>query len=269
MKNVFIVNDDSVKSPGLSILVKNLEEYNLTIVTTEHIKSWTSKAITNKKQVLIKEDFVSNHKAYVINGYPADCVNIGLNHLTKSKQHLLVSGINIGDNATSSYVLSSGTVGAGLEGVICGVKGIIVSQKFSDEEYNEITNNFAHKSPGYYEKYFELSGKTARIIADYVLNNELPPEVKILNINIPPQETYQGRWFLTKPCHWSYGSLFIKTAKGFIKKTGGFAKEVKEKGTDMWALHHGYISITPYDLPMCPVINQKVESYFSKLPQIF
>ena len=269
MKNIFVVNDDSVKSPGLSVLIKNLEEYHLTIVTTEGFKSWTSKAITYNKDVSIREGLVSNHKTYIINGYPADCVNIGLNHLADNKQSLVVSGINIGENATTSWTLSSATVAATLEGVICGTKGIAISQQLSDEEYDEITSNLTNKPIGYYEKYFNLSGKVAKIVTKYVLENELPPEIKILNVNIPPQETYKGKWFLTKPYQWNYGSLFTKTPKGFIKKGGYFTEgKVKQQGTDMWALHNGYISITPYDLPLQPVINKKVENYFSRLPQI-
>jgi 5'-nucleotidase len=271
MKNIFVVNDDSARSPGLSVLVKSLEkEYYLTVVTTKHFKSWTAKAITYNKEVLVEESSVSKSKAYVIDGYPADCVNIGLNHLVKEKQDLVFSGINIGENATDSWTLSSATVAATLEGVICGTKGIAISQQLSDEEYDEITTNLTNKPAGYYEKYFCLSGRVAKTVTKYVLENELPPEIKILNINIPPQEIYQGKWYLTKPYRWSYDSLFTKTAKGFIKTGGGFTEgKVKEEGTDMWALHNGYISITPYDLPLCPVINQKVTEYFAKLQLIF
>lgn len=270
MKNIFIVNDDSVKSPGLSVLIKSLEKYHLTIVTTNHFKSWTSKAITYNKEILIKEGKISNHKAYIIDGYPADCANIGLNHLVKEKQNLVVSGINIGENATVSWTLSSATVAATLEGVICGTKGIAISQQFSDEKYDEITTNLTNKPVGYYENYFDLSGKVAKAVTKYVLENELTSEIKILNVNVPPQEKYKGKWCLTKPYQWNYGSLFTKTPKGFIKTGGRFTEDkVKEQGTDMWALHNGYISITPYDLPMQPIINQKIESYFSKLPPIF
>lgn len=272
MKNVFIVNDDSVKSPGLSVLVKSLEEeYRLTVVTTKHFKSWTAKAITYNKEVTFEEGLVSQSKAYIIDGYPADCVNIGLNHLVKDKQDLVVSGINIGENTTDSWTLSSATVAAALEGVICGTKGIAISQQLpSDEIYEKITTNLINKHVSRYEKYFRLSGKFAKVVTEYILGNQLPPEIKILNINIPPEEIYQGKWLITKPYHWNYGSLFTRTSKGFIKTGGGFTEDkVNEQGTDMWAIQNGYISITPYDLPMRPVINQKVDNYFSKLPQIF
>lgn len=268
MKNVFIVNDDSVKSPGLSVLVKNLEkEYNLTVVTTKHFKSWTAKAITYNKEVSIEEGLVSQSKAYILDGFPADCVNIGLNHLAKDKQNLVVSGINIGENTTDAYALSSATLAATFEGVIGGTKGIAISQLLSsDKIYDEITTNLINNPVSQYEKYFRLSGHVAKVVTKYVLENDLPAEIKILNINIPPEETYKGKWLITKPYHWSYGSLFSKTAKGFIKTAGRFTEGlVKEPGTDMWAIQNGYISITPYDLPMQPVINKKIDNYFSQL----
>ena len=272
MKNVFIVNDDSVKSPGLSVLVKSLEkEHNLTVVTTKHVKSWTAKAITYNKVVALKEGRVSKSKTYILDGYPADCVNIGLNYLVKNKQDLVVSGINIGENTTDAWTLSSATLAATFEGAICETKGIAISQQLSsDEVYNEITANLVNKNVGRYEKYFRLSGKFANIITKYVLKNKLPPEIKILNINVPFEEIFKNKWLITKPFHWNYGSLFSRKIKGFIKTGGGFTGgKVKEKGSDMWAIQNGYISITPYDLPMQPVINQKVDDYFSKLPQIF
>lgn len=269
MKSIFIVNDDSVKSPGLSVLVKNLEkEYDLTVVTTKHFKSWTAKAITYNKEVTFEEGFVSQSKTYIIDGYPADCVNIGLNHLVKNKQNLIVSGINIGLNTTDAWTLSSATLAATLEGAISDTKGIAISQQlFPDEIYNEILTNLINNNISQYEKYFRLSGKFAKVITKYILENQLPPEIKILNINIPPEKIYKNKWLITKPFHWNYGSLFTRTPKGFIKTGGNFTGgKVDEQGTDMWAVQNGYISITPYNLPMCPVINKKIDNYFSKLP---
>ncbi|PIY72062.1 5'/3'-nucleotidase SurE [Candidatus Roizmanbacteria bacterium CG_4_10_14_0_8_um_filter_33_9] len=267
MKNVFVVNDDSIQSPGLSVLIKSLKKHNLTIVSTEHIKSWTSKAITVNKYIKLKEKSIANHKAFVIDGFPADCVNIGLNHIIKEKQDLLVSGINIGENATDAWLLSSATVAATIEGAIYGVKGIAFSQQLSDETYDEITKNVRAKQPViYYEKFFQLSGKVSQVITNYFLVNKLPSEIKIVSVNIPREEKYNGKWVVTRPYHWNYGSLFSKTSKGFIKTGGNFTEnKVTQEGTDMWALHNGYISITFYDLPLIPIINKSIIDYLSGL----
>ncbi|KKP65386.1 MAG: 5'-nucleotidase SurE [Candidatus Roizmanbacteria bacterium GW2011_GWA2_35_19] len=267
MKNVFVVNDDSIRSPGLSVLIKNLEKYNLTVISTEHIRSWTSKAITVNKYVKLKKEFIDNHQAYVIDGFPADCVNIGLNHIVKEKPELLVSGINIGENATVGWLLSSATVAATIEGAICGVKGIAFSQQMSDEAYDKITNSVKNKQPvEKYEKFFNLSGKVSKIITDYVLERGFPAEAKIISVNFPPEGKFNGKWVVTRPYYWSYGSLFSKTPEGYLKTGGAFTENrVTEEGTDMWALHNGFISITFFDLPLIPINNKKVANYFSNL----
>ena len=267
MKNVFVVNDDSIRSHGLSVLIKNLEKYNLTIISTEKIKSWTSKAITINEYIKVKEDFVNNHKTFLINGFPADCVNIGLNHIVKEKQDLLVSGINIGENATVGWLLSSATVAATIEGAICGVKGIAFSQQMSDEVYDEITNAVKNKQPvEKYKNYFNLSGKVSKIITDYVLKRGFPKEAKIISVNFPPEGSFNDKWVVARPYNWSYGSLFSKTQEGYLKTGRNFTEDkVTEEGTDMWALHNGYISISFYDLPFIPIINKNVVDYFSSL----
>ncbi|MFA6081017.1 MAG: 5'/3'-nucleotidase SurE [Patescibacteria group bacterium] len=267
MKNIFIVNDDSIRSPGLSMLVKKLEKHNLTIISTENVRSWTAKAITLNKYLQLKESLIASHRAYVIDGFPADCVNIGLNHIVKEKQDLLVSGINIGENATVGWLLSSATVAATIEGAICGVNGIAFSQQLSDETYEEITKSVRDKKPiADYEKFFHLSGKVSQIITDYVLKNKFPKAAKIISVNIPPEERYNGKLMITQPYHWNYGSLFSRTSKGFIKTGGNFTeKKVTQEGTDMWALHNGYISITFYDLPLIPINNKNIANYFSGL----
>lgn len=200
MKNIFVVNDDSVRSPGLSVLVHNLEHHNLTVISTEQIKSWTSKAITLNKHIKVREESVVGHNVYVIDGFPADCVNIGLNHIVKEKQDLLVSGINIGENATVSWLLSSATVAAIIEGVICGVKGIAFSQQMTDEEYEEITGAVKDKRPvEKYERFFNLSGKVSKVVTDYVLEREFPSEAKIISVNFPPEGSFNGKWVVTRP----------------------------------------------------------------------
>lgn len=267
MKNIFVVNDDCIRSPGLSVLVKNLEKYNLTIISTEQIKSWTSKAISINKYVQIKEESIVNHKAYVIDGFPEDCVNIGLNHIVKEKPDLLVSGINIGENATVGWLLSSATVAATIEGAICGVKGIAFSQQLSDEDYDEITKCVKDRQPvKKYEKFFNLSGKVSKVITDYVLERGFPAEAKIISVNFPPEGNFNSKCAVTRPYYWSYGSLFSKTPEGYLKTGGNFTEnKVTEEGTDMWALHNGYISISFFDLPFIPIINKNAIGYFSDL----
>jgi len=64
---------------------------------------------------------------YAVDGTPADCAYLGINHLMKdNRPALLVSGINHGANLADD-VTYSGTVAAAREGYILGVTSISVS----------------------------------------------------------------------------------------------------------------------------------------------
>jgi 5'/3'-nucleotidase SurE len=66
-----------------------------------------------------------------VTGSPATCVNLALYQLA-SDCDLVLSGPNIGHNVGRSAVLSSGTVGAAIEGVIAGRRAMAVSFPFKD-----------------------------------------------------------------------------------------------------------------------------------------
>ena len=70
---------------------------------------------------------VDGHLWYMLTGTPATCASIGIHHLCKDKPDLVLSGPNYGRNTSSLAALSSGTLGAALEGVGAGVRGIAVS----------------------------------------------------------------------------------------------------------------------------------------------
>jgi 5'/3'-nucleotidase SurE len=73
MKNLFIVNDDGVKSPGLLALIKSLErDYQLTIVSTPEQKSWTAKSISYKKDLPFYYTKIEKHRVLIVDGLPAE-----------------------------------------------------------------------------------------------------------------------------------------------------------------------------------------------------
>lgn len=70
----------------------------------------------------------------LLDGTPASCANVGIHHLTgnKGSVDLVLSGPNFGRNSTALYSMSSGTIGAAMEGAACGVKSIAVSFAYED-----------------------------------------------------------------------------------------------------------------------------------------
>lgn len=76
----------------------------------------------------------------LIDGTPASCTQIGLTHLFKDKGpiDLVVSGPNYGRNTTAVFALSSGTMGAALEGAACRKKSIALSFAFFTRNHDPV-----------------------------------------------------------------------------------------------------------------------------------
>ncbi|KAH6608561.1 hypothetical protein Trco_001907, partial [Trichoderma cornu-damae] len=76
----------------------------------------------------------------LIDGTPASCVQIGLNHFFQDKGpvDLVVSGPNYGRNSTAIFALSSGTLGAALEAAACKYKAIALSFAFFSRNHDPV-----------------------------------------------------------------------------------------------------------------------------------
>lgn len=74
----------------------------------------------------------------LIDGTPASCTQIGLNHYFQEKGpvDLVVSGPNYGRNSTAIFSLSSGTVGGAMEGAVCGRRSIALSYAFNNRNHD-------------------------------------------------------------------------------------------------------------------------------------
>ena len=76
----------------------------------------------------------------LIDSTPASCVQIGLYHYFKERGpvDVIVSGPNYGRNTTALFALSSGTIGAALEGACCGTRSIALSYAFSSRNHDPV-----------------------------------------------------------------------------------------------------------------------------------
>ncbi|KAL2827020.1 survival protein sure-like phosphatase/nucleotidase [Aspergillus cavernicola] len=76
----------------------------------------------------------------LINSTPASCVQVGLYHYFQDRGpvDLVVSGPNYGRNTTALFALSSGTIGAAMEGAACGRRSIALSYAFSSRNHDPV-----------------------------------------------------------------------------------------------------------------------------------
>ena len=126
---VLLTNDDGPESPFFHKFATGLREslrWNTFVCIPDSNWSYVSKSVSKTKNFEVNH--VSEEEVHVPIS-PASCVNLGLYELCQDCD-LVLSGPNIGHNLGRSAVLSSGTVGAAIEGCLHGRKAIAVSFPF-------------------------------------------------------------------------------------------------------------------------------------------
>ena len=116
---ILVSNDDGIDAPGLQALREAAEQFGeVTVVAPEAGLSGCSHQVTTDQPLRIS---LRELGRFSINGMPADCVRVGLQHLQPDTAWVL-SGINAGGNLGAD-VHYSGTVAAVREAVLHGWPG--------------------------------------------------------------------------------------------------------------------------------------------------
>jgi len=142
---------------------------------------------------------------------------------------LLVSGVNEGANLGNDCLIS-GTVGAAVQGYFRGIPSMAVS----------VT--------ALHDVHFEPAAKLARLLAVKLDSGALPRPL-LLNVNLPnlPLEKLEGV-AMTRLGRRSYVDIIQEGYDGkrrwyWIRR--GKPEWAAEEGSDIWAIRHNRISITP------------------------
>jgi 5'-nucleotidase len=228
MSVVVLTNDDGVHAPGLAALEKALAELGeVYVIAPEREQSACGHALTLHRPL---RPLQLGQRRYSVNGTPSDCVNLAVLGFLPEPPVLVVSGINHGANLGDD-VTYSGTVSAAMEGTILGVPSIAVSLVDGGD--------------------FEVAGRVARLIAMRVLVGGLPGNT-LLNVNVPPQSPRGLR--MTRLGHRVYKEKIVEQAdprgRSHYWIGGGEARWDDLEGTDMGAVHDGYVSLTPLHLDL-------------------
>ncbi|MFO0930598.1 MAG: 5'/3'-nucleotidase SurE [Gemmataceae bacterium] len=130
---LLLTNDDGIAAPGLEALrqaVRRLGE--ATVLAPVAPCSSCSHQITTHRPVKV---FTHGPREIAVEGWPADCVRVGLRGLAVETDWVL-SGINAGGNLGADVFLS-GTVAAVREAALLGKPGIALSHyKRRDREFD-------------------------------------------------------------------------------------------------------------------------------------
>jgi 5'-nucleotidase len=244
-KEILLINDDSIHSPGLLALKKKMEELdNVVVVAPETEKSGTGKAVSTGLIKVEETMLADGTKAYAIDGTPADACLLALFKILKQPPSLVVSGINLGPNLGVDDLFTSGTLGAALEAAIHKIPAIAVS--YSLERIRGCEGSIREKIG---LENLELCAELAKQIAEYILRHGMPEDVDLLSINFP-EKLSSKVVEVTNLSYEGYADIFSKKAGGY-KIRGWVLKDYSndKAGTDLHAVRENrHISITPIKL---------------------
>ncbi len=230
--NILVTNDDGYTAPGLLILKQALEKVG-TVAVVAPDQNWSAGGhvkTLHKPLRLSKEHLADGSEAYASSGAPSDCVSLVLLGAIDFKPDLIVSGINPFPNL-SHDVTYSGTVTAAMEGALSGIPSIAVS----------VEDAVA----------YERAAQFAASLAPIVHRQGVPRDV-LLNVNVPAGEikgvqiTRMGR----RVYHDELVARVDPRGRPYYWIGGGIPTGIPDDGTDVGALHHGYISVTPIQMDM-------------------
>jgi len=226
---ILLTNDDGVKAPGLEAAAEVLAPLGeLWIVAPDGERSSCSHAMTLTEPVFSKK---VAPRTYAVSGTPGDAAYIAISDILPRRLELLVSGINRGPNLGKD-TFYSGTVAAAREAGFRGLRGLAVSLVEG--------RDYSH------------AARVVEQLARLMLGRKCPfpkgtgPGV-LLNVNVPGGSPKGVAW--TRLGKREYGDHVIRR-KGPRKNTyywinGGPLPSPSPKGTDVHAVRHGLVSITP------------------------
>ncbi|PYM15189.1 MAG: 5'/3'-nucleotidase SurE [Candidatus Rokuibacteriota bacterium] len=228
MAVLLLTNDDGVHARGLAALADALADVgDLYVVAPEREQSTCGHALTLHRPlraVPVRERW------YAVNGTPSDCVNLAVLGFLPERPVLVVSGINHGSNLGDD-VTYSGTVSAAMEGTLLSVPSIAISLMEGGD--------------------FPAAGEVARLMALRVLVEGLPRKT-LLNVNVPAVPPRGIR--MTRLGHRVYSGKVIEQTdprgRTHYWIGGGEPEWEALEGTDMGAVHEGYVAVTPLHLDL-------------------
>jgi 5'-nucleotidase len=234
MTYILTTNDDGYDAPGILALSTAMREFGAVGV----VAPARNQSASGHKKTLFNEipyfntQLADESPVLAVDGSPADCIAVAALGAYQWPPDLVVSGINRGANLGQD-VTYSGTVTAALEASIHGVPAVAFSLESHDADKVED---------------YAVAAKVAIAVVRRVLNHSLPP-LTILNVNIPNIKNLKGIR-ITKQGIREYCDELVRTENTFQIAGPPPGGQTDKGGTDLWALHNGYVSVTPIHLDL-------------------
>jgi 5'-nucleotidase len=235
---ILITNDDGIRAPGLFELAEVAKKFgSVKVVAPDRERSACGHGMTMRDPLRVSSFEWDGLEAFEVNGFPSDCINVGLTLGWPDGCDLVLSGINSGPNLGFD-ITYSGTVAGAMEGTINGIRSIAFSMALF------VTGQPIHFDTGarWLEENFEM-------LASVPLR-----ELTFLNVNVPAiqydelrghkvvpmgKRVYKDR---VEPRTDPWGRLYYWQGGVVVMNPS------EQVGTDVAAVSEGFVSITPVSL---------------------
>ncbi len=259
MSWTLLANDDGQHSPALVPFARALmARRQVRVAVPDRERSWVGKAITRYEPITVARVELGGIDAWTTDGYPADTVQIGIHAIADEPPSLVVSGINLGYNHGAGFLMSSGTVGAAVEGWVSGIDAIAFSTGTTGEwatwrEWVETAEAVPH-----WERIAELCAA----LTDEIAASGILEIADVVNVNVPFHATGSTERRLTSIARTGYDQLFRADGDPdtFVHTYSGMIAFDAMEGTDVDAAHDDVVSITPIRLPEAAPVPDTVRS---------
>ncbi len=234
---ILVTNDDGIESRGIAALRGALEPIGeVVVVAPETNQSAVGHKKTMWRPLRVRQrTLFDGSTGWAVDGSPTDAVSLAFLGLVPGPFDLVAAGINHGANVGDD-ITYSGTVSAAMEGVINGCASFAVSHE------------------DYAPEDFGLAIAAAATVARGILEHGLAPG-ELLNVNVPAMPAAEAEGIMvTRLGKRIYQDELIRREdpRGVPYYWFGGPPPTGEgvEGTDVWALLHGRVSMTPIQLDL-------------------
>jgi 5'-nucleotidase len=262
-----VTNDDGIGSAFLHELVRALlaRQHEVFLVAPKREQSWVGAAKSINRPVhaecrdrspgaAIARDqpnYDLGCPTWVVDGTPSDAVNIAIGHLLPAGTPIdaVISGINVGLNASLGFIIASGTVAGAWEGALHGLPAIAFSQDVTTEIFDELKASGGIPTPDLLTVIKVSAMHAARLAPELAAATE-PRSFIVHNVNFPLPCLPTSQVRRTVPARVVVPGLFSAAADdGTHRLIFRLGEDLSpaEPLTDRAALADGHISHTVLD----------------------
>ncbi|MGD9802417.1 MAG: 5'/3'-nucleotidase SurE [Hyphomicrobiaceae bacterium] len=238
---ILVTNDDGIDAPGLHALRQIAEELagpdgEVWVSAPETNQSGTGNSLSLNEPLRMRQ---MAERVYAVRGTPTDSVIMAARHVLKGRlPDLVLSGINRGANLAED-VTYSGTIAGAFEGTQLGIPSIALSMA-----YSYTAGDHPH---------WQTPLSRAPALIRQLISEPWPPLV-LMSINFPDRlpDEIEGVMVTTQGRRDQQNLGVEERSDTWGNPYYWLGYQIRRsnppRGTDLWAVYNGWISVTPLSL---------------------